>query len=495
MRVMYFLIAMLFFACGDPSSSASSKPSNPTAVSTSSTTQGSTSSTPTKPGENPDIKITIQGGPASGQVQLIGMFNGENYLIDKGEIQPGGIIHFKKGEPYRQGLAYVVLADNTNFQFLITEDQTFNLTCNVNDPTTTMKVEGSLDNQLLYDMSRFESDQRAEHAQIKSQKSRLKEGTPEYDALEKKTEELLDARAAYLNKLKKEHSSSFFTAFKLAGQNPDMRDIPKEERTADPNKFASIYRKRLWQDVNFNDERLMWTPVISTKLKRYMTELTVQNPDSIFASAKFLIDQVLDKPEYFKYFANWVTLQYEPTKTTLMDAEAVYVNMIKNYFTKERAFWSEEVEVVGLQKRAYEMGQSLVGQQGPDVISKDLSGNEHSIYGMKSDYILVYMFNPDCEHCAVETPKLVANYKSWKAKGIDVYGIAIDTDEQKLGDYIKKNQIPFNVVYDSTNRSIYAKYYVNITPELYVLNKERKIIGKNLNVDQVMTIIDRDKKG
>jgi len=122
-----------------------------------------------------------------------------------------------------------------------------------------------------------------------------------------------------------------------------------------------------------------------------------------------------------------------------------------------------------------------------------LKGKKHTIYGMKSDYVLVYMFNPDCEHCAIETPKLVANYQTWKSQGIEIYGIAIDTDEQKLGDYIKKNQIPFSVVYDSTNRSIYGKYYVNITPELYVLNKKRTIIGKNLKVDQVMTIIDRDR--
>ena len=137
MRVMYFLIVMLFFACGGPSDSAATKPSNTSSVSSSTSISGSTTTTPTSPGENPDIKITIQGGPTSGPVQLIGMFQGENYLIAQADIQPGGIIHFKNNEPFRQGLAYVVLADNTNFQFLITEDQTFNLTCNVNDPVTT----------------------------------------------------------------------------------------------------------------------------------------------------------------------------------------------------------------------------------------------------------------------------------------------------------------------------------------------------------------------
>ena len=47
-------------------------------------------------------------------------------------------------------------------------------------------------------------------------------------------------------------------------------------------------------------------------------------------------------------------------------------------------------------------------------------------------------------------------------------------------------------VHDPSNRSIYAKYYVDKTPEVYVLNPERTIIGKNLKVEQIQTIIDKD---
>ncbi len=485
MRVMFLMIAMFYLACNGPSATVANGSDSNSTTTISTTTSNSKA-------ENPDIKIKIEGGPTSGDAQLIGMFQGENYLIDKVAIQPNGLIHFKKNEPYRQGLAYLVLADNTNFQFLISEDQTFSLNTKLAAISSSMNVEGSLDNKLLYEAIAFEDGQRIQFQKLNAEKKKLNKGTPEFDGVQSKLDDLVDKRYEFLNKIWSKNPNSFFTAFKKAGQNPDMRGI--DQSSMDNNAYAAIYRKKIWDDVDFNDERLMYTPVISTKLNRYITELTVQNPDSIISSGDFLMKKVLDKPEYFKYFSNWITLKYEPTKTTLMDAEAVYVHMVKNYFTKERAFWSDSVEVYGLQQRAHEMSASLVGKQGPDVVSKDLQGNEHTIYGMKSDYILVYMFNPDCEHCAVETPKLVANYKAWKAQGIEIYGIAIDTDEQKLGDYIKKNQIPFSVVYDSTNRSIYAKYYVNITPELYVLNKKRTIIGKNLKVDQVMTIIDRDRK-
>jgi hypothetical protein len=78
---------------------------------------------------------------------------------------------------------------------------------------------------------------------------------------------------------------------------------------------------------------------------------------------------------------------------------------------------------------------------------------------------------------------------------VDVFAIAIDTDENEWKAYIEKNKMTFTNVFDPTNRSIYAKYYVDVTPEVYVLNKERKIIGKNLKVFQIDTIIERDKNG
>lgn len=49
-------------------------------------------------------------------------------------------------------------------------------------------------------------------------------------------------------------------------------------------------------------------------------------------------------------------------------------------------------------------------------------------------------------------------------------------------------------VRDPSNVSIYAKYFVDITPEIYILNKDRTIIGKNLKVEQIATIINRDQQ-
>ena len=224
-----------------------------------------------------------------------------------------------------------------------------------------------------------------------------------------------------------------------------------------------------------------------------MSELTAQHPDSIVQAATWLIDQALPYPQYFKFFANWVPLNYEPTKTTLMDPEMVYTNIIQRYHTFERAFWADSTLVIGLQRRASEMAGSLLGLKGPNVTANDFNGNPKSIYDMKEDYIIVYLYSPDCEHCREETPKLNDWYMKSKPFSANVYGIGVKTTDAEWRAYAASARIPWTNVYDPTNRAIYAKYFVDITPEMYVLNKERTIIAKNIKTHQLDEVINRDR--
>ncbi|MBK7342136.1 MAG: TlpA family protein disulfide reductase [Saprospiraceae bacterium] len=113
-----------------------------------------------------------------------------------------------------------------------------------------------------------------------------------------------------------------------------------------------------------------------------------------------------------------------------------------------------------------------------------------SIYEIKP-YIVVYMWNPECSHCKEETPQLVNYIRD--ATDVEVFGIALNTTDAEFKSYARKMGMTWTNVFDPTNKAIYAKYYVDNTPEIYILNPDRILIGKNLKVNQIQTIIDRDK--
>jgi len=442
--------------------------------------------------ENADITITVAGMGAD-KVLLVGMLNDQQFIVDQMESDANGMVHFKHDEPYKPGMYFVVLPSNANFQVLISEDQTFSLQTNINDLVGAMQVQESTDNELLYQNLRYEADYQRRLQPITSQLKNLDKSNPSFAQLEASRDALIEERRQTLDQLFQNHPQSFFVKFKKAGQNPAIHpELSSEDQ-------VTYYRMEFWDDVDLSDPRLMATPVMYNKLKRYFEELTPQQPDSIILSLERLVAKIPNTKgsEYYKYFVNWVALAYEPTKTTLMDAEAVFVHMIQQHFTPERAFWSDSANTYALQLRAAEMANSLINQPGPNVKAPDINGQLRAVYDLKAPYIVVYLYNPDCEHCQEQSPVLVNLYQRWQAQSpslVDVYAIAVDTEADLWRAYVAKTGMTWTNVFDPTNKAIYKNYFVNVTPEVYVLGPDRKIIAKNLNVDQLEEVIRRDQE-
>ncbi len=288
------------------------------------------------------------------------------------------------------------------------------------------------------------------------------------------------------------YPNAFFTKFKLAGQNPDLVDI--RDAKGEPDRAAQLqyFKAQFWDNVDLSDARLIYTPVIVNKLNKYIVDFTMQQPDSIIHWADIIIRKSMVNPEMFQFVSNYIALKYQPTKTKVMDGEAVYVHIIDKYFTKENAYWLDSTELGKLRKKAWEMQASLLYKKGPDVISTDPYGQTKSIYGIKKPYVIVFMYDPKCDHCREETPKLRNFYAQWNDK-VEIFAIALNTNSKDWNEFIDKFQVrDWTHVFDPTNKSIYAKYWVDITPEMYVLNQDRKIIGKNLKTEQLQIVINRD---
>ncbi len=440
----------------------------------------------------PEIRVKVEGASTEGDVFLVASIGDQQFIQDTA-VMEGDVAVFSRAEPYSRGVYLAYFPDKTAIQFMMDGDQEFSLTTKKSNIPNSMAVDGSRANELFYDTRRFELNLQPQINAANQKIKSLAEGSPEREAAQKELDELLARRKQYLEDLFANNPDNFFARFKRAGQNPEIRkELTLPDGSPDNEAQVAAYRKDFWSNVDFNDTALLRTPVIFNKLRRYMEELTPRNADAVKESADDLLRRVIDKPEYLRYFANWITLKYEPGKTNLMDGEAVYVHMIQNYFTPELAFWSDSMTVYGLQQRAGEMAQSLKGQPGPNITVNDINGTPRTLYDEKAPYLIVYLYNPTCEHCIEQTPKVRDLVKNSNGQ-IGLYAIAIDTDEKAWKNFVQQyGMSEFTNVYDPTNRAIYKTYYVDHTPELYLLNPDREIIGKNLKANQVTDVIARD---
>ena len=360
----------------------------------------------------------------------------------------------------------------------------------------TLQAEQSLENKLFFENQRFQAHLEQRFNSVNSDMKKYLQSSAEFQNLKAMQQDLLKERETVLLKLKENYPNALFTKFKLAGQNPKYRFSYRPNGALDSVQTMINYREDWWNGFDFSEGRLVRTPVFFNKLKRYISEMTTQSPDSIVKSATTIIDKTLNNKELFKVAANWITYNHKPSVGKLMDCDAVYSQLILKYFTNENA---EKLgvpleDITSVRNTATAMLPSYIGKIGQDVSARNKNNELKSIYGLKSLLTVVYIYNPDCEHCQEETPKLRTVYDQWKSRGIEVYSIAANAkDREEWQGFAQKYGVNWTDVWDSQLSSRYhEKYYVDVTPEMYVLDKNHKIVAKNLKAFQLSEIFERE---
>ena len=438
-----------------------------------------------------DIKnLNADGNP----IKLIGMYVDKKYIADSAKIHDNGKFEFTNDKLFLKGFYYVVLPGNKVIKLLLDNDQTFKYTADASDIDKTAKIDGSLANKLYYEDLNFKRGIDVDYGPIARKIGNMSLKDPQFKDTYKKFLQLSKKYSDRNDYYLKKYPDNFFTKFKIGGKNPVLTYPANANGELDVSKQVEEYRKHFWDGFDFNEEGLINTPAFTNKLKRYFTELIGQNQDQIIKYADVLMDKCKNNDEYYKVISNWITLKYEPGKTKLMDGEAVYSHMILKYFTPERATWMDGESIKILRKRAGEMVQSLLNKPAGNVTARGFDGQVHTILDSKKPVIIVFIYNPNCEHCEKQTPELIQFYRKWKNKGVEVFSIAANTTEPEWKGFHNRFNLPWVDLFDATNASWYPKYFVDVTPELYVIDKDRKIFAKNLNVGQLETIMARINK-
>lgn len=424
-------------------------------------------------------------------IRFFGYLGENNYFIDSFPVTEGKFT-VQKNEPYPQGLYYLV-GGNDVITLFLDADQHFSINGKSGELMNSLEFQGSKVNELFYKNLRFEEDYQARLDPVVNGLNDPEIDDEKKQQLEAQRDALIEEREAHLQWFYDKHPNSLFTIYKLAGQNPKLRTISKPDGTPDEAAQVYFYRQDFWDNVDFADERLLRTPVIKNKVERYITKLTPQQADSMIAAVDPLIQKSMANKEMFKFVSNYIGMHFQKPK--FMGDDAVYVHIVQNYFTHDLAFWADTTDIDALQRDAAWKKPSLLGQQGQNITATDDKGETVSLFDITTPYLVIYIFNPECENCKKETPKLLtAYYNELKQKGAEVFTICDCDDEQLWKNYI--NQTGMNVwtnVSDPTFQSqFHRKYHFSTTPGIYVLNKDRIIIGKNIGATQIGIVIDRD---
>ena len=121
-------------------------------------------------------------------------------------------------------------------------------------------------------------------------------------------------------------------------------------------------------------------------------------------------------------------------------------------------------------------------------------GQMVDLYNIKSDYTVLFFWDPDCGHCKKQAPVMHGLTNKLKEKGVLVLAVGTvfgEAGKIKWVDFV--NQHGFYDWMNAWNPYDYdykVKYDIESTPQIFVLDKDKKIQAKKIGPEQVEEIID-----
>ncbi len=124
----------------------------------------------------------------------------------------------------------------------------------------------------------------------------------------------------------------------------------------------------------------------------------------------------------------------------------------------------------------------MVGSAAPEITLSDTTGNAVALSSLRGKYVLIDFWASWCGPCRAENPNVVRMYNKYKDKGFAIYGVSLDKTKAEWQRAIRNDNLPWTHVSDLKfwQSTAAQQYGVQAIPATFLLDKEGKIIAKNL---------------
>lgn len=444
-------------------------------------------------------KVTIEIDNYEADTVLIAHHFGDQQYVDDTLAFENGQAVWENPEGKTGGVYMVVMRPKNNYVEFVLNEEAFTIQFDAANPNSTLSSEGSKENEIFYDYMAHAGDKGKAMAELR----------PEYDELAKKKQsgELTSKEQKQLDKLTKqmqdlnqevvdyrtniatEHKDMFVGKLLGMMSDPVVPDsIPKDDRLA-----QYLYYKNHYMDViEFDDPRLLRTPVYQGRLDRFFDQIVTQRPDSIIQEADKILQVAKTDSVMFQY--NLVKILNKYIESKIMGMDAVYIHLIQKYYTqKDLTHWIDDDKRSEMIERANAMEGTLIGKTAPDFTLVGTDRQFYTLSNINADYTLLFIYDPDCGHCKKSAPGIVKVANKYKDMGVAFVAVSATPDPEKWEEFIEKFE--FEDHYNLTNlygRSDYkSKYDLKSTPQVFVLDADKKIIAKKLSDKQIDSFLAR----
>lgn len=423
------------------------------------------------------------------------------YRTDSAIIDKNGVAVFESDTFTLGGIYMILLSDKSNyFELLLNNGDQFSLTATKGDLPSGVKFKNSPENDRFLKYVEYLTSYSKKTTKLNKD---FAEATTENDSTRIKNEfqtlsdELKDYRANYANKYPNTLLANIFNALKVPVVPPGPHYL-EDGKTVDSSYSYDYYKEHYWDNFDFQDDRLIHTPIYDGRLDEYFSQLVLPIADTVQKEADILLEKAKGTQDMFKYTLWWLTRFTESSKIMGMDAAFVY--LVENYYMRGDAFWLSSDDLQKYIDRAQKIAPNVLGKIAPELKMPDINGTMQSLHNFDAKYTLLIFWSPECGHCLTEMPQVDSVYqKVLKKKGVKVFAVRTEGEIEKWKSVIEEKGLKdWLHVHDPERKTRFrADYDIYSTPVLYLLDERKIIRGKRLdhtNIADIIEMLERKEK-
>lgn len=143
---------------------------------------------------------------------------------------------------------------------------------------------------------------------------------------------------------------------------------------------------------------------------------------------------------------------------------------------------SKNSNFVSAKKRVDAVRGTMVGYPANNFTQNTPEGKALKLSDFKGKYVLIDFWASWCKPCRMENPNVVNAYNRFKDKGFVVLGVSMDSNKDAWVKAIQADNLTWPHVSDlkGWGNEVGIMYGVKGIPQNFLVDKEGKIVGKNL---------------
>ena len=430
-------------------------------------------------------KITLKSNVKNRPIYMYYQYGENRYARDTSLTNGEGIAVFSSDEKLTGGVYLFYLPKKKAFEFLLTDENTFTVTIDTADVMGSITFTDSRENSIYYDfLKKYKFNEfQMQELQKKLHKKHLRQDSVPI---------IRNLITAYEKQL-----MQFKTQVVTKNPNTFVADliqasIPVEAPAALKKEAKTAYLRNHFLDhINFSDDKLCYSNVLYINYTSYINEYGFPETDSVIACCDNILLKASASKEIFKWSLYFLGNSFERSSITGQDK--IFVHLVETYYKKDRSWWLSEDQLNKIYRKSDALKKLFIGSICPDFTATDSSEKRINLHQQIKKTTVLYFWSYDCKHCLEETPKLAVYIR--KHPEIYLITACVMPDEDEWKEKLKEFKLPGTHVIDTDRKANYMETYsISSTPQIFVLDKDERIIAKYISDTKELDEFLRSKK-